>query len=48
MTSTEQEEYKKEISALRELLGETEFKGQWDTGRKMTMEQAIQLALAGE
>jgi tetratricopeptide (TPR) repeat protein len=48
MTSTEQEEYRKEVSALRELLGETEFKKQWDTGRKMTMDEAIELALAGE
>ena len=48
MTSTEQEEYKKEISELRELLGEAEYKKQWDKGRKMTMDEAIELALAGE
>ena len=48
MTSTEQEEYKKEISELRDLLGEAEYKKQRDTGRKKTMDEAIELALAGE
>ena len=45
MTNAEQEEYKKEISALRTGMNDVEFQKHWNNGRAMTMEQAIQLAL---
>lgn len=45
MTNMEKEEHKGEVSALRELLGDTSFNKEWDQGRKMTMDQAIELAL---
>jgi predicted ATPase len=46
MTQMEQVEYEKEISTLRELLGEDLIRKQWEEGRAMTIDQAIQLALA--
>lgn len=45
MTQIEKEEHAKELSGLRELLGEAEFKKEWDKGRKLTMDEAIELAL---
>ena len=45
MTSMEKEEHAKELSALRELLGEEAFSKEWGKGRKMTMDDAIELAL---
>ncbi|MCC7190654.1 MAG: tetratricopeptide repeat protein, partial [Anaerolineales bacterium] len=45
MTQLEKEEHAKELSGLRELLGEAEFKKEWDKGRKLTMDEAIELAL---
>ncbi|MCC6298954.1 MAG: hypothetical protein IT314_06625 [Anaerolineales bacterium] len=45
MTPNEQVEYEKEVSALREMLGEAEFNKEWDKGRKMSMDEAIELAV---
>ena len=45
MTSTEKEEHAKEVSELRELLGEAVVNQAWEKGRKMTMDEAIELAL---
>ncbi len=45
MTQLEKEEHAKELSALRELLGEEEFQKQWDMGRRLSMDEAIELAL---
>lgn len=45
MTKWEREEYGKEVSALREMLGEVEFNREWDKGGSMTMDEAIELAL---
>jgi tetratricopeptide (TPR) repeat protein len=45
MTMTEEGEYENEVSALRELLGEAEFDQQWDKGRKMSIDEAIELAV---
>jgi len=45
MTKMEKEEYEQEVPALRELLGEVEFKKQWELGRGMSMDEAIELAL---
>ena len=44
-TNAEEVEYEKEVSTLRETLGEGELKKNWDEGRAMTMEQAVQFAL---
>ncbi|MEW6083723.1 MAG: adenylate/guanylate cyclase domain-containing protein [Chloroflexota bacterium] len=44
MTQSEQGEYEKEVSVLRELLGDTGFNKQWDTGRKMSIDEAIETA----
>jgi hypothetical protein len=38
-------EYEREVSVLRETLGEDDFKFQWGLGSKLTMDEAIQLAL---
>ncbi len=43
-TQIEDEEYEKEVTALRSMLAETEFTALWAEGKSMTMEQAIQLA----
>lgn len=45
MTKMEQEEYEKEISPLRDLLGELEFNKEWNLGREMSMDDAIELAI---
>lgn len=45
MTTMEAVEYEREVAVLREMLGENEFDTQSDAGRKLTMHQAIQLAL---
>ncbi len=45
MTSIERKEYEKEVAALRDMLGENEFKRTWGEGRALTMEQAIHLAV---
>jgi tetratricopeptide (TPR) repeat protein len=45
MTQMEQVEYEKEVTTLRGLLGKELIRKQWEEGRAMTMEQAIQLAL---
>ncbi|HMS00636.1 MAG TPA: adenylate/guanylate cyclase domain-containing protein [Anaerolineales bacterium] len=45
MTQIEREEHAKEVSALRELLGEAAFNKEWEKGRKMTMDEAIELAV---
>jgi predicted ATPase len=44
MTMTEREEYEKEVSALRDLLGEADFNQRWEEGGKMSMDEAIELA----
>ena len=46
MTKVEQDEYQKEISTLRSMLEEEEFRQQWDKGAKMTIDEAIDLAQA--
>ena len=45
MTSYEQVEYEKEVSVLRELLGEVEFNKQWVKGGNMSVDEAIEFAL---
>jgi hypothetical protein len=45
-TDEEQAEEAQFISRLRAMLSETEFNALWTEGKSMTMEQAIQLALA--
>jgi hypothetical protein len=45
MTRMEQAEYEREVSGLRDMLGEEEFRKQWDAGRALTIEEAIQLAI---
>ena len=45
MTKVEEIEYEKEVHTLRGLLGEEEFKKQWEQGTKLTMDGAIELAL---
>ncbi len=45
MTMMEKEEYEKELTALRELLGEAEFNKRWDQGRKMSIDEAIEFAV---
>ena len=45
MTQIEQVEYEKEISTLRAGMDETEFQKNWEKGRTLTIDEAIQLAL---
>jgi hypothetical protein len=45
MTGAERTEYDHEISALREQVSKERFDTEWATGRSMTMDQAIELAL---
>ena len=45
MTSPEQIEYKKEIASLREMLGIEQFNKMWEKGTKLSMDEAIELAL---
>ena len=40
-----QEDYEKQVSALREALGDEAFSVAWAEGRALTMEQAIEYAL---
>ena len=44
-TALEQVEYEKEIAVLREKLDETVFKQAWEKGQKLTMEEAIAVAM---
>jgi tetratricopeptide (TPR) repeat protein len=44
MDDLEHRSYDPIIAAIRERLGETEFKRLWDEGRMLTLEQAIELA----
>jgi non-specific serine/threonine protein kinase len=44
MTKMEQAEYEREVSGVRDMLGE-EFMKQWDAGRALTMDEAIGLAM---
>jgi hypothetical protein len=46
MTPSEREEYEKEVADLKANMNEKEFNTLWAEGKSMTMEQAIQLALA--
>jgi tetratricopeptide (TPR) repeat protein len=46
MTDWERIEYDQSVAQLRLMLPEAEFNALWAEGRAMTMEQAIQLALA--
>ncbi len=46
MTDYERVEYDQSVAQLRAMLAEAEFNTLWAEGRSMTMEQAIQLALA--
>ena len=45
MTEAEQVEYTKEISALRAGMDEVEFQQSWNTGRLLSMDDAIEYAL---
>ncbi|HUG34016.1 MAG TPA: hypothetical protein VMJ90_04555, partial [Anaerolineales bacterium] len=45
MTQREQVEYESEISTLREMLGGQAFTEHWAEGEKLTMDEAIELAL---
>jgi predicted ATPase/class 3 adenylate cyclase len=44
MTMMEAVEYEREVAILRVMLDENEFRTQWGAGRKLTMDEAIQLA----
>jgi hypothetical protein len=44
MDDLEHKSYDPIIAAVRERLGEAEFKRLWDEGRMLTLEQAIELA----
>jgi hypothetical protein len=44
-TPVELAEYEKELSAIREKLPETEFEGAWEEGQRLTMDEAITLAI---
>jgi non-specific serine/threonine protein kinase len=46
MTEYEQDEYSKAIARLRTMVTEPEFNTSWTLGRSMTMEEAIEFALA--
>jgi hypothetical protein len=48
MTDYERVEYDQSMAGLRSMLAEEEFTALWAEGRSMTMEMAIQLALASE
>ena len=45
LPANKQEEYKRDVAAVRRTLGENAFVSAWTEGRGMTMEQAIELAL---
>lgn len=46
-TQIEDEEYESEVSTLQELLGEIKFRENWDRGKNLSMDEAIELALKG-
>ncbi|MBC7878021.1 MAG: adenylate/guanylate cyclase domain-containing protein [Anaerolineales bacterium] len=46
MTNLEVVEYEKEISSLRKMLGEDEYNRRWLEGQKLTIDDAIELALS--
>ena len=46
MADYEHDEYDQSVSRLRSMLAEAEFKALWAEGRSMTIEQAIQYAVA--
>lgn len=46
-TSAEEVEYEKEVAMLREMLGEGDAERKLNEGRRLTLEQAIELALQG-
>jgi hypothetical protein len=46
MSEVELVEYDREVADLKANTGEKEFTSLWAEGKSMTMEQAIQLALA--
>jgi hypothetical protein len=45
-TDDEQVEYEQAVAQLRSMVAPTEFTSLWTTGRSMTMEEAIELALS--
>jgi predicted ATPase/class 3 adenylate cyclase len=45
MTDYERPEYEQEVAALREQVGEVEFTRLWAEGRRLQMEEAVELAL---
>jgi predicted ATPase/class 3 adenylate cyclase len=45
MTDYEQVEYKQELTLLREKIGDEAFERYWEEGRRLQMEEAVQLAL---
>ena len=45
MTATEAVEYEEEIAALREMLGEEEYGKFWQEGSRLSIDEAIELAL---
>jgi predicted ATPase/class 3 adenylate cyclase len=45
MTNAEQIEYGKEVSSVREMLGDEKFREGWEAGGKLSMDEAIDLAL---
>jgi hypothetical protein len=47
-TSVELEEYEKEVSALSEKLQSSEFESAWKAGQRLSMDEAIALALRPE
>ena len=47
LAPNQQETYDKQVSALREVLGEEGFASAWSEGRAMTQEQAVEYALKG-
>jgi predicted ATPase/DNA-binding NarL/FixJ family response regulator/Tfp pilus assembly protein PilF len=48
LTLTRPADYERDIAALRVMLGEEAFAVQWAAGEALTLEQAIEVALAGQ
>ena len=44
-TQIEDEEYKREVSTLRGMLSEVEYQKNWDSGKNLSMDDAITLAV---
>jgi len=40
--------YEKTLSSIKEKMAEAEFSSRWDEGQKMTLDQAVELALKGQ